>query len=195
MLSFFFVNAWPYYLFYVVTILWIAEFVIFPSHLKKQSKQEKKSFFFILQFILLIILLNFFLGWLQIGTLDNQFTQNILNYVGITLYILGLLLRYVSIIHLGRFFTRNVAVSESHELISSGPYKILRHPLYLGLFLLSTSVPLFFSNIILTPIAYLLMGYILNHRMTLEEHILESSLGQTYKNWKKSRYKFIPFIY
>jgi protein-S-isoprenylcysteine O-methyltransferase Ste14 len=195
MLSFFFINAWPYYLFYVVTILWIAEFVIFPSHLKKQSKQEKKSFFFILQFILLIILLNFFLGWLQIGTLDNQFTQNILNYVGITLYILGLLLRYVSIIHLGRFFTRNVAVSESHELISSGPYKILRHPLYLGLFLLSTSVPLFFSNIILTPIAYLLMGYILNHRMTLEEHILESSLGQTYKNWKKSRYKFIPFIF
>lgn len=195
MLSFFFVNAWPYYLFYVATILWIAEFVIFPSHLKKQSKQEKKSFFFILQFILLIILLNFFLGWLQIGTIDNQFTQNILNYVGITLYILGLLLRYVSIIHLGRFFTRNVAVSETHELISSGPYKILRHPLYLGLFLLSTSVPLFFSNIILTPIAYLLMGYILNHRMTLEEHILESSLGQTYKNWKKSRYKFIPFIY
>ena len=145
MLSFFFVNAWPYYLFYVVTILWIAEFVIFPSHLKKQSKQEKKSFFFILQFILLIILLNFFLGWLQIGTLDNQFTQNILNYVGITLYILGLLLRYVSIIHLGRFFTRNVAVSDTHELISSGPYKILRHPLYLGLFLLSTSVPFLFK--------------------------------------------------
>jgi protein-S-isoprenylcysteine O-methyltransferase Ste14 len=195
MLSFFFVNAWPYYLFYVVTILWIAEFVIFPSHLKKQSKQEKKSFFFILQFILLIILLNFFLGWLQIGTLDNQLTQNILNYVGITLYILGLLLRYVSIIHLGRFFTRNVAVSDTHELISSGPYKILRHPLYLGLFLLSTSVPLFFSNILLTPLAYLLMGYILNHRMTLEETILETSLGQSYKNWKHSRYKFIPFIY
>lgn len=195
MLSFFFVNAWPYYLFYIVTFLWIAEFVIFPSHLKKQSKQEKKSFFFILQFILLIIILNFVFGWLQIGTLEDSATQNILNYVGITLYIIGLSLRYVSIIHLGRFFTRNVAVSDTHELISTGPYTILRHPLYLGLFLLSTSVPLFFSNILLTPIAYLLMGYILNHRMTLEEHILETSLGQSYKNWKQSRYKFIPFIY
>ncbi len=195
MLSFFFVNAWPYYLFYIVTILWIVEFVIFPSHLKKQSKQEKKSFFFILQFILLIIVLNFIFGWLQIGTTENQTVQNILNYVGITLYILGLSLRYVSIIHLGRFFTRNVAISDTHELISSGPYKILRHPLYLGLFLLSTSVPLFFSNIILTPLAYLLMGYILNHRMTLEENILETSLGQSYKKWKHSRYKFIPFIY
>lgn len=195
MLSFFFVNAWPYYLFYIVTILWIAEFVIFPSHLKKQSKQEKKSFFIILQFILVIIVLNFVLGWLQIGTLENQVTKNILNYIGITLYMIGLSLRYVSIIHLGRFFTRNVAVSDTHELISSGPYKILRHPLYLGLFLLSTSVPLFFSNIILTPLAYLLMGYVLNHRMTLEEHILETSLGPSYKNWKQSRYKFIPFIY
>ena len=195
MLSFFFVNAWPYYLFYFVTILWIAEFVIFPSHLKKQSKQEKKSFFFILQFILLIIILNFVFGWLQIGIIENLGTRRIFNYIGITLYMIGLSLRYVSIIHLGRFFTRNVAISDTHELISSGPYQILRHPLYLGLFLLSTSVPLFFSNFILTPISYLLMGYILNHRMRLEEHILETSLGQTYKIWKQSRYKFIPFIY
>ena len=195
MLSFFFVNAWPYYLFYVVTILWIAEFVIFPSHLKKQSKQEKKSFFFILQFILLIIVFNFILGLMNIGILESDQTRVLFNYIGITLYVIGLSLRYVSIIHLGRFFTRNVAVSDTHELISSGPYKILRHPLYLGLFLLSTSVPLFFSNILLTPLAYGLMGYILNHRMVLEEHILETNLGQTYSTWKQSRYKFIPFIY
>jgi len=195
MLSFFFVNAWPYYLFYSVTILWIAEFVIFPSHLKKQSKQEKKSFFFILQFILLIIVFNFILGLMNIGILESDQTRVLFNYIGITLYVIGLSLRYVSIIHLGRFFTRNVAVSDTHELISSGPYKILRHPLYLGLFLLSTSVPLFFSNILLTPLAYGLMGYILNHRMVLEEHILETNLGQTYSTWKQSRYKFIPFIY
>lgn len=195
MLSFFFVNAWPYYLFYSVTILWIAEFVIFPSHLKKQSKQEKKSFFFILQFILLIIVLNFILGLMNFGILESDQTRELFNYIGITLYVIGLSLRYISIIHLGRFFTRNVAVSDTHELISSGPYKILRHPLYLGLFLLSTSVPLFFSNIILTPLAYVLMGYILNHRMVLEEHILETNLGQKYSTWKQSRYKFIPFIY
>jgi protein-S-isoprenylcysteine O-methyltransferase Ste14 len=179
----------------MVTILWIAEFFIFPSHLKKQSKQEKKSFFFILQFILIIILLNFILGWFQIGILEHSTTQNIFNYIGIALYIIGLLLRYISIIHLGRFFTRNVAVSDTHELISTGPYKILRHPLYLGLFLLSTSVPLFFSNILLTPLSYILMGSILNHRMILEENILLTNLGQSYHNWKQSRYKFIPFIY
>ena len=195
MLSFFFVNAWPYYLFYSVTVLWIAEFVIFPSHLKKQSKQEKKSFFFILQFILIIIVLNFILGLLNIGILESEQTRLFFNYIGITLYVIGLSLRYISIIHLGRFFTRHVAVSDTHELISSGPYKILRHPLYLGLFLLSTSVPLFFSNMILTPLAYVLMGYILNHRMVIEEHILETNLGQTYSTWKRSRYKFIPFIY
>ena len=195
MLSFFFVNAWPYYLFYSVTVLWIAEFVIFPSHLKKQSKQEKKSFFFILQFILIIIVLNFILGLLNIGILESEQTRLFFNYIGITLYVIGLSLRYISIIHLGRFFTRHVAVSDTHELISSGPYKILRHPLYLGLFLLSTSVPLFFSNILLTPLAYVLMGYILNHRMVIEEHILETNLGQTYSTWKQSRYKFIPFIY
>ncbi|MGB0203042.1 MAG: methyltransferase family protein [Acholeplasmataceae bacterium] len=195
MLSFFFVNTWPYYLFYFVTILWISEFFIFPSHLQKQTKEEKKSFFFILQFILFIILLNFIFGVFQIGSIQDQNTREIFNYVAITLYSIGCILRYISIMHLGRFFTRNVAVSQRHELVSTGPYKILRHPLYLGLFLLSTSIPLFFSNIILTPLSYVFMGYILNHRMVLEEHILETQLGTRYKEWKRARYKFIPFIY
>ncbi|MGB0535091.1 MAG: methyltransferase family protein [Acholeplasmataceae bacterium] len=195
MLSFFFVNTWPYYLFYFVTILWISEFFIFPSHLQKQTKEEKKSFFFILQFILFIILLNFIFGVFQIGSIQVQNTREIFNYVAITLYSIGCILRYISIMHLGRFFTRNVAVSQRHELVSTGPYKILRHPLYLGLFLLSTSVPLFFSNIILIPLSYVFMGYILNHRMVLEEHILETQLGTRYKEWKRARYKFIPFIY
>lgn len=195
MLSFFFVNTWPYYLFYFVTILWISEFFIFPSHLQKQTKEEKKSFFFILQFILFIILLNFIFGVFQIGSIQVQNTREIFNYVAITLYSIGCILRYISIMHLGRFFTRNVAVSQRHELVSTGPYKILRHPLYLGLFLLSTSIPLFFSNIILTPLSYVFMGYILNHRMVLEEHILETQLGTRYKEWKRARYKFIPFIY
>ena len=195
MLSFFFVNTWPYYLFYFVTILWISEFFIFPSHLQKQTKEEKKSFFFILQFILFIILLNFIFGVFQIGSIQDQNTREIFNYVAITLYSIGFILRFISIMHLGRFFTRNVAVSQRHELVSTGPYKILRHPLYLGLFLLSTSIPLFFSNIILTPLSYVFMGYILNHRMVLEEHILETQLGTRYKEWKRARYKFIPFIY
>ena len=195
MLSFFFLNTWPYYLFYFVTILWISEFFIFPSHLQKQTKEEKKSFFFILQFILFIILLNFIFGVFQIGSIQDQNTREIFNYVAITLYSIGCILRYISIMHLGRFFTRNVAVSQRHELVSTGPYKILRHPLYLGLFLLSTSIPLFFSNIILTPLSYVFMGYILNHRMVLEEHILETQLGTRYKEWKRARYKFIPFIY
>ena len=195
MLSFFFVNTWPYYLFYFVTILWISEFFIFPSHLQKQNKEEKKSFFFILQFILIIILLNFIFGMFQIGNIQDQMIRELFNYVGIILYIIGLILRYVSIMHLGRFFTRNVVVSEQHELISTGPYKILRHPLYLGLFLLSTSVTLFFSNIFLIPISYVFMGYILNHRMVLEEDILETQLGTRYTEWKRARYKFIPFIY
>ncbi len=132
----------------------------------------------------------------QIGSIQDQSIRELFNYIGIILYIIGLIFT-VCFHHASWsfFFTRNVAVSERHELISTGPYKILRHPLYLGLFLLSTSVPLFFSNIILIPFSYVFMGYILNHRMVLEEHILETQLGTRYKEWKRVRYKFIPFIY
>ncbi|MEO7723399.1 MAG: isoprenylcysteine carboxylmethyltransferase family protein, partial [Chthoniobacterales bacterium] len=47
---------------------------------------------------------------------------------GLVLFILGLIIRWIAIIYLGRFFTVNVAIAEDHELITTGPYRYVRHP-------------------------------------------------------------------
>ena len=191
MLSFFFNNHWTYYVFYIVTVLWLLEFIVFPNKHKQSTYQEKKTFFYILGLILLTVILNFifgYFGWFIV-------TTTWLPYVAISLYTLGFLLRVKSIIYLGKFFTRHVQVQEKHALVSKGPYLLLRHPLYLGLFLLTVNVPLFFGNVLLSIISMLWMGYILNQRMLIEEQALEMSLGASYTLWKEKRYRFIPFIY
>lgn len=48
--------------------------------------------------------------------------------LGVGLFVLGLALRWCSIIHLGRFFTTNVAIAKDHHLVNTGPYRFLRHP-------------------------------------------------------------------
>jgi protein-S-isoprenylcysteine O-methyltransferase Ste14 len=88
-----------------------------------------------------------------------------------------------------------VAVSADQTLISHGPYRFLRHPLYVGLFLLTVSVPLFFKNIPILLLSMLYMGYLLNQRMRVEEQAMERILGERYRVWKAKRYRFIPFIY
>ena len=48
---------------------------------------------------------------------------------GLILFLLGLIIRWVAIIHLGRFFTVNVAIAEDHQLITTGPYRLRAPPL------------------------------------------------------------------
>lgn len=191
MLSFFFSSHWTYVLFYVTTVLWLLEFVVFPNKHESSNYQEKKSFFYILGLILLTVILNFIFGYFNIFIVETSW----LSYVAIALYVTGFLLRITSIVYLGKFFTRHVEVEKTHSLISKGPYLLLRHPLYLGLFLLTVNVPLFFGNVLISVLSMLWMGYVLNKRMNIEESALEMTIGATYTLWKEKRYRFIPFIY
>ena len=180
-------------LFHVITILWILEFVIFPSHFKGKDKNETKTFLKILGVILISHTLTItftVLGWFKI----NNDLDKIWIYLSFFTYPVGLVLRYISIIYLGTYFTRDVEVSKDQKLVSKGPYRILRHPLYLGLYLLTISVPLFFANWLMTIVSMVIMFMILNVRMQIEEKLMEEALRKAYTIWKKKRYRFIPFI-
>lgn len=180
-------------LFYLITLLWIGEFWFFPNHYKGTDRNETRSFLRILAIILVshgVTITFTVLGWFRLEALYHP-----LWIASLITYPLGLILRYVSILYLGQHFTRNVEVSQSQTLISNGPYRILRHPLYLGLFLLTISVPLFFQNWMMTIVSSGMMFLILNHRMTIEETMMEQVIGEDYRLWKKLRYRFIPFLY
>lgn len=51
---------------------------------------------------------------------------------GVAVFAAGIVLRWYSIIHLGRFFTVNVAIAADHQLVDTGPYRFVRHPSYTG---------------------------------------------------------------
>jgi protein-S-isoprenylcysteine O-methyltransferase len=64
------------------------------------------------------------------------------------LFALGVLLRFYSIIYLGRFFTPTVAISADHRLIDSGPYRFIRHPTYTGFLMILVGLGLHSANIV-----------------------------------------------
>jgi len=183
-----------YFLFYAITALWLMEFILFPSKHSGEDFQEKRSFYLILLNIIsniFITLLFTYYGTFQI----QEYPWSLLRYLGLAFYVGGIILRYTSTVLLGKYFSRDVRVEKDQVLVSHGPYRILRHPLYLGLFLLVLGVPTFFQNPAVMTIAIFSMGRVLNGRMKIEEKNMESILGETYRDWKKKRYRFIPFIY
>ncbi|MFP4287415.1 MAG: methyltransferase family protein [Candidatus Izemoplasmataceae bacterium] len=193
-LEVFFKLEWSYILFYLITVLWILEFIVFRPKFKNTLNQETKTFKQILFTIIFVIFFTNLLTLFDLYRFEAS-TLTISHYLGIGLYSIGILLRYIASITLGEYFTRDVSVSKDMNLKSKGVYKYLRHPLYLGLFLLVIAVPLFFGNYFMMLTAILLMGKLINHRMIIEEMMLEKALGESYLTWKKARYRFIPFIY
>ena len=190
----FFMFRFDYILYYAITLLWLLEFVFFPSKFKASAYSERKSFNLVSIAIVLSISLTIFLvrlNWFIIP--QPWFTLT--SYLGLFLYTIGISFRYIGTLTLGKYFTRNVEIENNHQLISTGLYKYLRHPLYLGLFLLGISTSLVYGNYLAIIISVLMMGGTLNHRMNLEEQAMEKILGKEYLIWKKQRYRFFPYIY
>lgn len=190
----FFEFRFEYYLYYTITALWLLEFVFFKSKFKASAYSEKRSFSFISIAIVASIIPTIALVRRELFVLSQPYLT-LSSYLGLLLYSIGISLRYIGSLSLGRYFTRGIEIDHDHKLVSSGIYKYLRHPLYLGLFLLGIATPLVYGNYLMIIASILMMGSTLNYRMVLEEKAMEKILGKTYQAWKQKRYRFIPFIY
>ena len=116
-------------------------------------------------------------------------------FAGVALFVIGLFLRWWAIITLGRFFTVDVAIEPDHELIESGPFRMVRHPSYTGVLLAFVGLALTLGNwaallAILVPI-----GAAFIHRMNVEENALSGALGPQYTDYMRRTNRLVPFLY
>lgn len=177
-------------IFIIITLFWLIEFMVFPSK-DKSEKSKASTFSIILIAILSIVIINGICIYYEKFLVFNLYMK----IIALLLYGMGLGLRYYSLILLGKNFSRNVEVDEDQDLVSVGTYKYVRHPLYLGLFLLVISIPLYFGNILVFILSIIIMFKVIDIRIKEEEKAMEKIIGERYVKWKTKRYKFIPFIY
>lgn len=115
--------------------------------------------------------------------------------LGAAVFLAGLYFRWHSIHHLGKFFTIQVAISEDHRVIDTGPYKFIRHPSYTGGLLMCLGLGLCLANPVSTAILLLLPFLAFLWRINIEETALRSALGDAYVTYSANTKRLIPFIY
>lgn len=92
------------------------------------------------------------------------------------------------------YASTTIQVEDNQNVISSGPYSIIRHPMYLGMILMSLFIPLALGSYY-SLIPMLLIIPITAMRVKNEEEILLREL-KGYKNYcLKTKYRIIPFIW
>ncbi len=114
---------------------------------------------------------------------------------GLVLFILGLIIRWIAIIYLGRFFTVNVAIAEDHELVTTGPYRYVRHPSYTGTLLIFLGFGLCMLNIFSLAAVFLPICAAFLWRMHVEEAALQDAFGDRYQLYAATKRRLLPFVY
>ena len=92
------------------------------------------------------------------------------------------------------YASRIIEVEEDQQVISSGPYAIVRHPMYLGAGLMFLFTPLALGSY-WTLIPSILMIFVLVPRIYNEEKVLERDLDGYREYMQKVRYRLIPGIW
>jgi protein-S-isoprenylcysteine O-methyltransferase Ste14 len=115
-------------------------------------------------------------------------------WLGVLLYIVGGVLRLAPVFVLGRRFSGLVAIQPEHRLMTSGLYGIIRHPSYLGLFVLTLGWGLAFRSGVGVIIAVLMLVVLLA-RIKAEERLLSETFGAEYDAYRSLTWRLIPYVY
>lgn len=105
----------------------------------------------------------------------------------------GFLFSWWARITLGRYWARNVSRKEGHRVIDTGPYALVRHPIYTGIILATIATALLKATwIAWAGVAVMTLGWYVKAR--LEERFLHSELGDAYDAYKARVPMLVPFI-
>jgi protein-S-isoprenylcysteine O-methyltransferase len=115
--------------------------------------------------------------------------------LGVALVIAGTALRAWAILSLGRYFRRDVTIESGQRIVRRGPYRVLRHPSYAGIFLIFAGFGLAFGSWVGAAAALLIVVAGLLPRIRVEEHALAKAFGVEYADYASSTARVVPHVW
>jgi protein-S-isoprenylcysteine O-methyltransferase Ste14 len=113
---------------------------------------------------------------------------------GPLLFGLGMALVFWSGIALGRLYSQDVTLQEDHRLVTTGPYRWVRHPRYAGGILIGFGLSLTFGSWYGIIGTVLFIGVIML-RIQDEERLMEDAFGPEWEAYRARTPRLIPFMY
>jgi protein-S-isoprenylcysteine O-methyltransferase Ste14 len=178
---------------WIIGLLWLAFWIVWvvSARSKKKVLERKKSephYWLILLVIVVTVfsqMFNFRPGVLWRGPLASD--------IGIVLCFVGLAFAVWARFHLGRNWNKEPSIQENHELVTSGPYRFVRHPIYTGIILALVG-----SAVALGPIwliIFFVLTFVFVTRIRTEEGFMMRLFPDQYSEYKKRTKALIPFVW
>jgi len=116
-----------------------------------------------------------------------------LSALGLVLCAFGIIVAIWARVHLGRNWSDEPALKEGHHLVKTGPYRLLRHPIYSGVLVASVGSALVGGAVWIAVLVVLILVF--TYRMQKEERMLAEEFGEAFYAYKKRTPALIPFLF
>jgi protein-S-isoprenylcysteine O-methyltransferase Ste14 len=159
-----------------------------------QNKIEEPPVYRMLRLLILITTFTLLLSpWLRIGPLARRFVPNYpgLEEAGLVITLFGLALVVWARRHLGKYWSDKIVIKVDHQLIRSGPYAHMRHPIYSGILLAVAGTALAVGEwrgvlaLSLLFITYVVKAY-------KEDRLLAASFAEIFEEYRRHTGFLIP---
>ncbi|HUY05534.1 MAG TPA: isoprenylcysteine carboxylmethyltransferase family protein [Candidatus Paceibacterota bacterium] len=117
----------------------------------------------------------------------------VVGWIGAALAVLGVAFAVWARFHLGTNWSPVPAVKENHELVTSGPYRYVRHPIYTGVILAAFGAAL--TGTIFGMGIFLVVSVMFFLRISKEEEIMLELFPGAYPAYQARTKKLIPFVW
>lgn len=189
-------NSWPTWL---VIFIWVAWFALWrlatpdgaaPEEDEKESAWSRASY---LAPMLLVIILMIGPGWPP--WLEHQLIPGgwVRYWIGVAVLASGLGLTVWARRVLGKNWSGRIAIQDDQQLVRTGPYHLIRHPIYTGglIAILGSAVA---SGSVSGFLALALACAALGLKIRIEERWMLEKFGDQYAEYRRSSWNLVPYL-
>jgi protein-S-isoprenylcysteine O-methyltransferase Ste14 len=190
--------VWPYALVFWAVYVWafLPEWRVVTSGyeaVKGPDSKDRGSLKVIMGGMWMALLTAYLVAFVRAGFFPHSW-QLPLFIAGVLMIFLGSLLRRYCFRTLGKYFTGDVRAAPDQPVISSGPYRLVRHPSYTAGMIMFIGIGLALGNWISFALLTIATIATYAYRVAVEERALLATIGEPYGSYMKGRKRFIPYI-
>ncbi len=133
------------------------------------------------------------LGVFQVGTFEYLPSYEGTRIIGLAFYLVFSWIQVFTVKELGESYSQEILIQKNHKLVTTGIFRIVRHPQYLSQILMDLGAGAALLSYIVLPIAIIEIPFLIMRAM-MEERLLAKYFKDDFTAYKKKSGFIIPFI-
>ena len=168
-------------------LVWLLPFVLAKGSREKPKEVDRRA-----RWGILLVALSYAILW------QNSFWARPLPFwrvgLAVVFFVLAAVLSWTGTRSLGKQWRLDAGLSADHELVTGGPYRLVRHPIYTSMLFNLLGIGFLVTPLVELAVALAVFVVGTEIRVRIEDRLLESQFGERFREYRNKVPAYLPFV-